>query len=222
MKPIIIFSTLLLVVTTACKSNRSSDLSTPPSETSFAFPKAQKGTRLIYLYANHGIRSRLDITIQRMDENLAFDYSMNLMDNPRGHVSVSQAALKSANSFEMVFPLEKPIAENQSSLLLSQMAFRDLLEAGETVLDLGSGLESYFFAQNEEVAFSYNSKVVFMTCMKCSNLDKTGEVWVLKNPAFPIIVKMNRGVSIELDQWIDPAEVTETAAVPVSAVSNAG
>ncbi|MGQ3012640.1 MAG: hypothetical protein ACT6QS_02965 [Flavobacteriales bacterium] len=222
MKPMIIFSTLLLVVTTACKSNRSSDLSTPPSETSFAFPKAQKGTRLIYLYANHGIRSRLDITIQRMDESLAFDYSMNLMDNPRGHVTVSQAALKSANSFEMVFPLEKPVAENQSSLLLSQMAFRDLLEAGETVLDLGSGLESYFFAQNEEVAFSYNSKVVFMTCMKCSNLDKTGEVWILKNPAFPIIVKMNRGVSIELDQWIDPAEVTETAAVPVSAASNAG
>ena len=222
MKPMIIFSTLLLVVTTACKSNRSSDLSTPPSETSFAFPKAQKGTRLIYLYANHGIRSRLDITIQRMDESLAFDYSMNLMDNPRGHVAVSQAALKSANSFEMVFPLEKPVAENQSSLLLSQMAFRDLLEAGETVLDLGSGLESYFFAQNEEVAFSYNSKVVFMTCMKCSNLDKTGEVWILKNPAFPIIVKMNRGVSIELDQWIDPAEVTETAAVPVSAASNAG
>lgn len=222
MKPVIFFSTLLLMVTTACKSNRSNDLHTPPSETSFAFPKAQEGSRLIYLYSNQGINSRLEISIRQLEPRFTFEYSINLMDNPRGQVTVNPEALKTSNSVVMHFPMEKPLDANQSSLLLSQMAFRDLLEAGETVLDLGSGLESYFFVQNEEIAFSYNSKVVFMTCMKCSNLDKSGKVWILKNPAFPVIIKMNRGISLELDQWTDPEPKTSpTPSVSVLSVGNA-
>jgi len=222
MKPMIIFSTLLLMVITACKSNRSNELAAPPSENSFNFPRAQKGTRLVYLYSNQGINSRLEITILQAEDAFGFDYSMNLMDNPQGHVSVKSEALKSTNTVRMRFPLDEPLSDNQSSLLLSHMAFRDLLEAGETVLDLGSGLESYFFTQNEEIAFSYNSKVVFMTCMKCSNLDKTGEVWILKNPAFPLIIKMNRGVNLELDQWTDPGTRDEVSAENASADVHAG
>ncbi|NNV57165.1 tetratricopeptide repeat protein [Limnovirga soli] len=182
-----------------------------PSE--FAKPILASGTKYTWAVENNGSEYNFSVTLSNADiqKELHFNWEMTNSTDMTGEVSIGKEALANAtilnNYFKGGMGLQV-MNDATSTVWISKASYQSLIDNNETGLDVGEGMENFTVVADDEfeeddarfeqrVNLGDNNDKL-LECIHITNEEGSRQLWILKNSANPLIVKMDLGWTIEL------------------------
>ena len=204
MKQYSIISIMVILLSFSCKSSTVQEITPPQPKATLEFPDAVQGTSLTYAYNEYGKITHVRLQLNALDDKIAFSYMVMNESNREGGFQMEKPVFETALSTNLDLINKHSIDLDQNGMLLSKKAYTHLTDNSLMEVDLGKGTKSYHFVQNEEIEIDFNDKRIYIPTIKFSDEDKVETYWVYKNLNFPIIVKSNPDLDMQLIKWEQP------------------
>jgi hypothetical protein len=172
---------------------------TPAGETNI---EIKVGTQLVYEVHSDSIKYQFIITIKKLDDGITFDWQMTAPINKKGTVEMTDEAVESATGLFNFFSAGQTKLTTQTSVWISRQTWADMHGEDEMALiSLDNGEATGFFREDGEVCRpTYKGAAATMKTSNLKSLVDAQTITVWENEAFPIIVKMDLGWTIELKE----------------------
>jgi hypothetical protein len=153
-------------------------------------PAIRTGTSLNYTFYLHGQQVSFDLGIKQLTDTLVF--SWNIRGLAGGTYIITPAALNKADKMSFTQPVAGAgilLADNETFCMISKMAFSNLVK------DHRFAYDNTVYLYKDDTALS---PVILegrpLDLLHVVAQDETTELWVLNNPAFPLICKIRGNV----------------------------
>jgi hypothetical protein len=166
----------------------------------------QEGDRLFYDVITNDKAYTFAVDLIKLDNTISFSWSMLSPINKNGYITLSENALKNAKKYMNQFTGGTRDLDEESSVFLSDVNFKDLLKNNPTQMDMGEGnsgewknhgKDNYTFIwKGSEI----NPAAYYLTLKKEDS--EPGSLAVLADGPFHLILRMNLGWSIQLTEVI--------------------
>ncbi len=139
-----------------------------------------------------------------------FDWSMTSSEGNNGHIKITKDAMATAALQNNRFgpSLKNAVFTDKTTVWVSQAVINDLINKRKAKMDTGEGEEEFTVVESTADNWDKNdfdSKVKikgeekYLNTLHVKNSDGSHQLWILNDPANPLIVKMELGWSIVLD-----------------------
>lgn len=164
--------------------------------------------KFIYDVEAGGSTYNFTFKIKSLLPSFSFVWQMNNEDAGYGKVSTTAAALATSKKMYNYFSSGDVTLTNATSVILSKAAYADIIQKKKVILFDGD--KKFIFENPDETDFSYtiNGEEKTTKAIYLSDADQH-DIIILKNAAYPIILKMNLGWTIKLNTVL-PATKTVT------------
>lgn len=160
------------------------------------------GSKLVYDVNSNNTKYQFIITIKKLDNGITFDWQMTAPINKKGTIEMSKEATENATSLFNYFTGGVTKLTDKTSVWLSQDVWRDMRDDDEMVMiSIDDQEETAFFREDGDAYKTIqNGTAVELKTSTLRSLTDLQYITVLENEAFPIILKMDLGWTIELKE----------------------
>lgn len=163
--------------------------------------------KFIYDVEAGGSNYNFTFKIKSLLPSFTFAWQMNNEDAGYGKVSITQAALATSKKMHNYFGSGDITLNNATSVVLSKAAYTDIIQKKKVTLFDGD--KKFVFENPDETDFFYtiNGEEKTTKAIYLSDANQN-DIIVLKNEAYPIILKMNIGWTIKLNTVLPSTKTT--------------
>lgn len=160
------------------------------------------GSKLVYDVSSNNTNYQFIITIKKLENGITFDWQMTDPINKKGTVEMSKEATENATSLFNYFTSGITKLTDKTSVWMSQDVWKDMRDDDEMVmLSIDDQEETAFFREDGEVyKTTQNGTAIELKTSTLRSLIDTQSITIWENEAFPIILKMDLGWTIELKE----------------------
>lgn len=173
-----------------------------------SFEKAMKpGTVLTYDVNAKGKKYQFIVTVKKLGDDIAFDWSMTDPINKTGTVAMSNNAVAKADALLNYFSGGDSKLENETSVFISRKVFNDISSTSMASIKLNGATDTATVMSNtiSEFNFNLNGNLVAIPGWELEgSSDPKYTVDVLESTKFPVIYRMDLGWSIQLTEIKNP------------------
>ncbi|MEP6674623.1 MAG: hypothetical protein ABJA78_05695 [Ferruginibacter sp.] len=166
--------------------------------------KVKVGDKFIYDVAVGADTYNFTVVVKSTSPGFEFAWQMTNENQSYGKLSISPAALASANKMYNYFSGGDVALKDMTSVLISRDAFKKISTRKTTVLSDGD--KKYSFKNDGKDQFTYTRNGQSEQADGYYISDGNYIMTILNDPEFPLIVSMDLGFSIKLSEYIPAAK----------------
>jgi len=159
----------------------------------------KEGDTFSYAVDNFGMKYNFILDIVKCQENVVFNWKMTHKDNFNGTITMNSKALNNAVSMKSYYSPSIETLNDTTSVWVSRKVFGEVKKNRPITINLGDGNELLSFKSNQTLDVISRGSKMSLNVMYCET-DKNHKLWILDNPAFPLVIKMDLGWTIELKE----------------------
>lgn len=134
----------------------------------------------------------------KLDKDLAFSWSMSEPVKSKGKVFMASGAINEATSVINYFKDgTSQNLETETTVWLSRKVYKSLKSQTSTDISIDGTKETLKYAGTEKYTFTLDGEAVTIEVLKATT-PTNNKLWILDNPEFPLIIKMELAFTIEL------------------------
>lgn len=165
------------------------------------------GTVLTYDVNASGKKYKYIITIKKLGDEIAFDWTMTEPVNKKGSVAISTNAVSMADALSNYFTEGESKLEKETSVFISRKIFNDVSSTSEASIKVNGASDTTTVLSNtiSEFNFNLNGNLVAVPGWELqggSEIKYT--IDVIESTKFPLIVRMDLGWTIQLAEIKKP------------------
>ncbi len=157
--------------------------------------------KLIYDVSAGGADYNFTIKIKSLTPGFNFAWQMTNEDASYGIIKVLPAAMATSKKMHNYFSNGNKTLTDATSVILSKAAYKEIIEKKKVTLE--DGMATIVFENPDETSFSYrvngvekNVPAIYLSA------ENGNDIVVLKNPTYPLILRMNLGWTIQLNNIV--------------------
>ncbi len=163
------------------------------------FEWLKNGSSLSYHVVFNAIEYDFIVDSLTLAADVSFNWKMTEPMVMDGSILIKKNALDTATSFYNYFSGGNLVFEDKTSIWVSKKVFKAIKKGSSIVVDAGTGREKLLFVAKENILVNINGHQKSLETLK--SVTESGKIiWILNNPANPIIIKMNLGWTIVLKE----------------------
>ncbi len=166
-------------------------------ESSF-IPTMDIGSKLTYKVDFRGMKYDFIIDLKQLEPRIIYDWRMTFNDAKKGTVTMQPEAIATATKQYNYFDKADINLTDATCVWVSKAVFASLLDGKPTVMN--SGKEDKTFLKKslpEGTDPTIGGKKA--DCIYTESEDGSEKYWIMNNPEFPLILKMDLGWQIAID-----------------------
>lgn len=154
------------------------------------------GDILVYHVKNNGEEYDYVVTIDKYDKGVDFSYRLT-SKGIKGSVSIPETALNDGATYLTDFA-----GGNKTTLWLSKTNFRELAAEKQTMMDMGTGIDTFTTKNTSTIKINFKGKEKILTIYHVENESATDKkkFAVLTELNNPLIVTMDAGWTVTLKE----------------------
>jgi hypothetical protein len=183
---------MILVVLIACFCH------SVHSQESGNIPTLDIGSKLTYKVNFRGMKYDFIIDLKQLEPRIIYDWRMTIADDKKGTVTMQPEAIATATKQYNYFDKDNINLTDATCVWVSKSVFASLKEGKPTVMNSGNQEKTFLkkaLPAGTEPAAG-NKKI---DCIYAESEDGTEKYWIMNNPEFPLILKMDLGWQIAID-----------------------
>ncbi len=158
------------------------------------------GSVLTYEVKNAGDVYNFIVTIKQIGDTIAFDYEMPQKEK-KGTITILNNAVLNATVYYNLFAGGDVVLKDKCSVFLSQKNFTELRsDEANSNMKMAAGVENFERRNAATTYVKYKGGNTILSYFEVQSSSSSNKMWVMDNEKLPLIVKMDIGWSIELQE----------------------
>ena len=161
-------------------------------------PALDIGSKLTYKVDFRGMKYDFIIDLKQLEPKIIYDWRMTIADDKKGTVTMQPEAIATANKQYNYFDKAEINLTDATCVWVSKAVFASLKDGKPTVMNSGRA-DKTFLKKDQPAGSQPAAGGRQIDCIYAESEDGTEKYWIMNNPEFPLILKMDLGWQIAID-----------------------